>query len=108
MRGNGREGLIRKAPPTRWQSDAGRKGSPVRQGPGEVALDVRVHHRLEVMEFAVLQQIDDVNLRRKRSFRKPQASPSGFLILREPSRSQVSVSGTALGECRGTGDTIKM
>lgn len=37
--------------------------APVRQRPGEVALDVRVHDGLEVLEFAVLQEVDDVDLR---------------------------------------------
>lgn len=35
---------------------------PVRQGSSEVALDVGVHDGLEVLEFAVLQEVDDVDL----------------------------------------------
>lgn len=46
---------------------------PVRERPGKVTLDVRVHDRLEVMELAVLQQIYYVNLERQLSFVRPKA-----------------------------------
>lgn len=46
-----------------WPSTERLRGRlPVRQGSGEVALDVGVHDGLEVLEFAVLQEVDDVDL----------------------------------------------
>lgn len=41
--------------------------SPVWQSTSEMILDVVVHDGFEVLEFTVLQQIDDVHLRRKAS-----------------------------------------
>lgn len=36
--------------------------APVGQRSGKVALNVGVHDRLEVLEFAVLQEVDDMDL----------------------------------------------
>lgn len=36
--------------------------APVGQRSGKVALDVGVHDWLEVLEFAVLQEVDDMDL----------------------------------------------
>lgn len=38
------------------------RGLPVGQSSGEVALDVGVHDGFEVLEFAVLEEVDDVHL----------------------------------------------
>ena len=35
---------------------------PIGQSSGKVALDVGVHDRFEVLEFAVLEEVDDVDL----------------------------------------------
>lgn len=43
----------------------GCKRSPVGQSSGEVALDVGVHDWFEVLEFAVLKEVDDVDLKER-------------------------------------------
>lgn len=55
------EGAIAACSSSTWEQG----NMPVRQGSGKVALDVGVHDRLEVLEFAVLKQIDDMDLKRK-------------------------------------------
>lgn len=43
---------------------------PVGQSSSEVALDVGVHDGFEVLEFAVLEEVDDVNLETRRKQRR--------------------------------------
>lgn len=51
---------------------------PVGQSSSEVALDVGVHDRFEVLEFAVLEEVDDVDLEtsRKHHFNRDNSAQS--------------------------------
>lgn len=40
---------------------------PVRQSSSKMAFDVRVHDRFEMLELAVLEEVDDMDLRIKES-----------------------------------------
>lgn len=43
-----------------------KRNVPVGQSSGEVALDVGVHDGFEVLEFAVLEEVDDMDLETNR------------------------------------------